>query len=454
MNASERFFRRYIFSTVGIVVLFLTVNVALVASYFVIAYFGNVATSNFPIEDFSNHVVAENGQFTGDAQATEMLNKADAWAMILDEDGTVIWEENLPEELPRHYTATDIAMFSRWYLDDYPVNIWKRQDGLLVIGLSPGSVVNHYLSFRAQYVWPLLFGLVAVFFINILLMVYLFIRNAHRVEKAMGPILDGIRHLSAGKPVHLEETGELAEINVGLNKAGEYLLKKDNTRADWIRGISHDIRTPLSMVLGYASEIKETPELPDQTRKQARIILCQSEKLKNLVSDLNLTTKLEYSIQAIHIQSIDVVELARQVISKILNDGIPEQFEMEFYEKQPGRNIQLSGDNLLLQRMLENLIRNSIVHNPTGCKIELSVGLHENSCVFIVSDNGHGMSEPQLNALNSNEDISSSQKSEGDTEHGLGLKIARQIVKAHQGTIRFSDTVPHGLSVTIELPIE
>ena len=108
----------------------------------------------------------------------------------------------------------------------------------------------------------------------------------------------------------------------------------------------------------------------------------------------------------------------------------------------------------MLQRMLENLIRNSIVHNPTGCKIELSVGLHENSCVFIVSDNGHGMSEPQLNALNSNEDISSSQKSEGDTEHGLGLKIARQIVKAHQGTIRFSDTVPHGLSVTIELPIE
>ena len=61
MNASGRFFRRYIFSTVGIVVLFLTVNVALVASYFVIAYFGNVKTSNFPIEDFSNHVVAENG---------------------------------------------------------------------------------------------------------------------------------------------------------------------------------------------------------------------------------------------------------------------------------------------------------------------------------------------------------------------------------------------------------
>lgn len=58
------------------------------------------------------------------------------------------------------------------------------------------------------------------------LMIYLFIRNARRVEKAMAPILRGIRHLSVGKPVHLEETGELAEINAGLNKAGDYLLKR------------------------------------------------------------------------------------------------------------------------------------------------------------------------------------------------------------------------------------
>lgn len=454
MNASERFFRRYIFSTVGIVVLFLTVNVALVASYFVIAYFGNVATSNFPIEDFSNHVIVANGQFTGDAQATEMLNKADAWAMILDEDGTVVWEENLPEELPRHYNATDIAMFSRWYLDDYPVNIWKRQDGLLVIGLSPGNVVNYYLSFRAQYVWPLLFGLVAVFFINILLMVYLFIRNAHRVEKAMGPILDGIRHLSAGKPIHLEETGELAEINAGLNKAGDYLMKKDNTRAEWIRGISHDIRTPLSMILGYASEIEDTVSLPETTRKQAGIIRRHSEKLKNLVADLNLTTKLEYSMQPIQKQRFDPVELARQVVSEVLNDELSELYELEFSEDSPGKNISIVGDQILLSRMLNNLIRNCVVHNPNGCRIQISIGSNATICTFTVTDNGHGVSESQLNALNSDEDISSTQKQTEEAEHGLGLKNVRQIVKTHQGVVRFAETIPHGLTVKILLPME
>ena len=454
MNTIERFFRRYIFSTVGILLLFFFANAFLMLILLSVLHFGGALDGGFPVEEFSEHISSQNGILTSDAEAKKLLSEENAWAMILDDTGRVIWEENMPDDLPDKYSLQDVASFSRWYLDDYPVSIWKRADGLLVIGYEPGSLWKYRLTLDGNYLFPLLYGSIGIFFANVILMIFLVVRNARKVEKATGPILNGIHQLSNGKPVHLEENGELAEINAGLNKAGDYLMKKDNTRAVWIRGISHDIRTPLSIILAYASEIEETPELPENVRTQAGIILSQSEKLKNLVSDLNLTTKLEYSMQAIHKQNIDAVELARQAISEILNDGIPEQFEVEFYEEQPGKTIQLSGDNLLLQRMLGNLIRNSIVHNPAGCKIEFSIGIHENSCVFVVSDNGHGMSEPQLNALNSNEDISSSQKSDGDTEHGLGLKIVRQIVKAHQGTIRFFDTVPHGFSVTVELPVE
>lgn len=453
MNTIERFFRRYIFSTVGILLLFFFANAFLMLILLSVLHFGGALDGGFPVEEFSEHISSQNGILTSDAEAKKLLSEENAWAMILDDTGRVIWEENMPDDLPDKYSLQDVASFSRWYLDDYPVSIWKRADGLLVIGYEPGSLWKYRLTLDGNYLFPLLYGSIGIFFANVILMIFLVVRNARKVEKATGPILNGIHQLSNGKPVHLEENGELAEINAGLNKAGDYLMKKDNTRAVWIRGISHDIRTPLSIILAYASEIEETPELPENVRTQAGIILSQSEKLKNLVSDLNLTTKLEYSMQAIHKQNIDAVELARQAISEILNDGIPEQFEVEFYEEQPGKTIQLSGDNLLLQRMLGNLIRNSIVHNPAGCKIEFSIGIHENSCVFVVSDNGHGMSEPQLNALNSNEDISSSQKSEGDTEHGLGLKIVRQIVKAHHGTLYFYETNPHGLSIKIFLPI-
>ena len=93
-----------------------------------------------------------------------------------------------------------------------------------------------------------------------------------RVEKAMSPILQGIQDLSQGQHHHLEECGELAEINAGLNRAGDYLMQKDNTRAEWIRGVSHDIRTPLSMVLGYAREQEDNGALSPAARPQAGVI--------------------------------------------------------------------------------------------------------------------------------------------------------------------------------------
>lgn len=452
MNTVERFFRRYIFSTIGIIALFFAVNVLLVGMFFIIAYLNGVADSNFPIEDFSNHIIVEDGKLTADTQALDILHHADAWAMILNDDGTVIWEDGLPEKLPREYTATDIAMFSRWYLDDYPVNIWKRPDGLLVIGFIPGSVFNHYISTNTAYIWPLCIGIGVAFIINILLMVYLFVRNAHRVEKSMEPILNGIQTLSQGKAFHLEEKGELAEINAGLNRAGEYLIKKDNTRAEWIRGISHDVRTPLSIIFGYACEIEDNSDLPLSTRKQATAIRQKSEKLRTLIADLNLTTKLEYSMYPLKKKTINAVELARQVASEFLNE-LPEQYEIEIAEDSPGKLILLNGDNSLLYRMLSNLIGNSMVHNPNGCKITICVGLNVDTCLFDIRDTGCGIDDTRLTMLNNGTPISSTQEESNSTDHGLGLKIVRQIVKARGGKIYFSSTVPHGLSVKIELPI-
>ena len=454
MNMIKHFFRRYILSAIGILMLFIAVNVFLILAILSVLFFNGGLDRSFPVDELSEHISNRDGHLTSDTVAQKLIRERNVWAMILDNSGCVIWDENMPDDLPKQYSLQDVASFSRWYLDDYPVSIWERDDGLLVVGYEAGSLWKSRITFDADYVAPLFYCSIGIFLANIIIVILLFIHNTRKLEKSIGPILNGIQQLSKGKPVNLDESGKLSEIKSGLNKAGDYLMKKDNTRAVWIRGISHDIRTPLSIILAYSSEIEETPTLPETTRKQAGIILRQSEKLKNLVFDLNLTTKLEYSMQTIHKQNIDVVELARQVVSGILNNGIPEQFEIEFYEEQPGKVLQLNGNNLLLQRMLENLIHNSIVHNPTGCIIDFSVGSHENSCIFIISDNGHGMSGPQLNALNSNEDIFSSQKSEGDTEHGLGLKIVRQIVKAHQGTIQFSTIIPHGLNVIITLPIE
>ena len=125
MNAVQRFFRRYILSTVGIVLLFFAVNIALL---FVIIIAGGMsgADTSFSVRDFSDHVVLQDGKWVADDTALSMLQEQSAWAMLLNEDGDVIWQQSLPEKLPRSYTSTEVASFSRWYLEDYPVKIWTR----------------------------------------------------------------------------------------------------------------------------------------------------------------------------------------------------------------------------------------------------------------------------------------------------------------------------------------
>lgn len=240
---------------------------------------------------------------------------------------------------------------------------------------------------------------------NVFLMFCLFWRNSHRVEKAMLPILGGIQALSQGAEVHLNEQGELAEINAGLNHAGSSLRQKDHTRSDWIRGISHDIRTPLSVILGYACDMEDDACLPASARKQAAVIRRQGEKLRTLVADLNLSTKLEYGTLPLQKQKIDPVELERQVVSEFLNQGLPEKFVIRVEAETSDTPLSLHGDVTLLHRMLYNLVSNSIVHNPDGCEIELSVSTAENSCVFSVVDTGCEMEDWRIERLNADESI-------------------------------------------------
>ena len=168
MNAVQRFFRRYILSTVGIVLLFFAVNIALL---FVIIIAGGMsgADTSFSVRDFSDHVVLQDGKWVADDTALSMLQEQSAWAMLLNEDG------------------------------DYPVKIWTRADGkLMVVGYQPGTLVKYYFSLEWPYMGVLLGGIAAVFIINLLLIIFLILRNTRKVEKAMTPILQGIQNLSHG----------------------------------------------------------------------------------------------------------------------------------------------------------------------------------------------------------------------------------------------------------------
>ena len=453
MSTVQRFFRKYFLSTVGILLLFLVVNIVL-AGVVLITSYNNSTAPDVPISQLADMVTETGGTISAAQEVSETLAGSDAWAMLLDDGGRVIWEQRMPDDLPRSYTATQIAKFSRWYLQDYPVYVWEHPSGLFVVGYPPNSMQKHNISVDASYLSTNIFGLLAAFIVNVLLMLLLFWHSTHKVEKAVRPILTGINTMTQGKPVTLEERGELAEVNAELNRAGEQLQKKDTARAEWINGISHDIRTPLSIMLGYAGEMEDDSSLPADVQKQAGIIRKQGEKLQQLITDLNLASKLEYAMQPMKKMLISPVELARQSMSDFINNGLDERYSLELSIGAGAEKVLIEGDNALLIRMLGNIIGNSISHNPDGCDITLSVEASGATCKILVADTGRGADERLLVRLNDAEQVTITQNDRGEASHGNGLKLVKQIVKAHKGAASFSNAAPHGLNVLIEIPIK
>ena len=93
-------------------------------------------------------------------------------------------------------------------------------------------------------------------------------------------------------------------------------------RANWISGVSHDIRTPLSMIMGYAQRIAGDHGASENIQQEAEIIRAQSAKIKDLVQDLNLVSQLEYEMQPLHKEPVRLSKLLRSYAADLLNAGI------------------------------------------------------------------------------------------------------------------------------------
>ena len=400
MNPVQRFFRRYIFSTIGILALFFVVNIALVLSVMVAGYMSGT-DNGLSVREVSGHVTQQGGTWTADDTALALLQEHDAWAMLLDESGTVVWEQDLPEELPRSYTSAQVASFSRWYLQDYPVQVWVREDGLLVVGEPKGSTWKYAFSMDREILDLVPYWAGMVFFLALACVVgvsYLLLRLWFRSDQN----------------------------------------KRDQARSDWINGISHDIRTPLSVVMGYASQMESDGSLGERQREQAGIIRRQSETIRSLVGDLNLTMRLDYEMQPLRRAPLSPAALIRQTAADFLNGGLDEKYSIEVQIDRSAQSLTLEADQFLLLRALANLVNNCIRHNPDGCAITLGVRSRGKECVLWVRNQIASGEDPRPQFRRRQQLPLLPQERggllpDGTAGHGTGLKLVEQIARAHNG---------------------
>ena len=382
--------------------------------------------------------------------AIQKLRQYNIWAMYLTPNGECFWTLDMPEEVPHYYNIQDVALFSKGYLEDYPVFIWNTDEGLLVLGYPKDSymkLTSNYYSIEAIQKLP--FYIIGMLGMDALCLFLAYYFSKRRIIQNTAPIVDAIETLADGKPASLHIDGELSEIAGSVNKASLVISRQNQARANWISGVSHDIRTPLSMIMGYAGQIAGNEAANNTIREQAEIVRKHSVKIKELVQDLNLVSQLEYEMQPLHKEQIRLSKLIRSYVAELLNSGISDAYTIEIDIAPEVENAMLECDARLISRAINNLVQNSIKHNPQGCKVQLSLKSTGKTLILAVADNGVGLTPEKLQELKEKPHYMESTDERLDLRHGLGLLLVRQIVEAHGGSIRIDSAPMQGYVVAL-----
>lgn len=340
-----------------------------------------------------------------DVETKEEMDASGTWAMLLDEDGKVVWSYGKPSGLADSYSRADIARMAKWYLKDYPVRLRVWDEKILVTGLQKNTLWKYTMEFSLSWMDFLKQVWIYFFLINFMWIVGLAFLFTRRWEK-----------------------------------------KREHARIEWIAGISHDIRTPLSMVMGYADLLENSDTLSGEERQQAAVMKHQSIVMKELIDDLNLTSQLEYSMQALRKEEVCLAAVLREAAVSFLNDAKEGQLEIALEIDQNAENVIIKADRRLLIRAFRNLIHNSIQHGGQTDTVAIQIHMRRDRgrCVIRFEDNGMGYSAEILRQL-------SGKKQKEAAQNIRGLGIVQKIIWAHGGKITFGNRQGSGSFCEIKL---
>lgn len=452
MKTFARLIRRYVLALTALTLVLAGLGVAL------LGWLGWQYTTHYQDQPYTSGEIAaamvqQEGELDfGPAHTPEQWMQGYAWAMVLDDGGQVIWRYQLPPELDHPYTASEIAAFSRWYLDEWPVLCWVEEYGLFVIGQAPGTLWKRNLYMDTDIVRRVISGILPAGAGLVALILAFCLAFSWRGSRSLQQVAQGLDALAEGETVTLPVTGMAGELAQKLNQTSaqlqarnEIIARRDSARTNWIAGVSHDIRTPLSLILGWAEQLEQDPALPESARHKAGGIRTQSQRIRSLIDDLNLTSKLQYGAQPLRRQKLTAGPLLRRAVADFYDTPLADHCTVSLAQTDAAEQAVLDADPALLARALENLLNNAARHNPDPVEVRISAEMDGGKLRIILADDGVGYPPAVLRAL-------SCPEQEG-APHILGLHVVEQILSAHGGRAVFLRNRPQGAKAVLVLPV-
>lgn len=285
-------------------------------------------------------------------------------------------------------------------------------------------------------------------------------REKKIIHAASGMISDYMRYNRGAAEVFPEEYAELSlqveELKVGMQR-NEQMLKEEAARKnDLITYLAHDLKTPLTSVIGYLSLLEEVPEMPaPQKAKYTHIALDKAMRLEKLINEFFEITR--YNLQQIILEK-ETVDLSFMLVQMtdefypILNThGNTLRLELP-PEKEGEEGITVYADSEKLARVFNNILKNAVAYSYPNTEILVSCREEAEQAVVTFTNHGKTIPEQRLNAIFDKFFRLDDARSTNSGGAGLGLAIAREIVTLHGGSIT-ADSRDEIITFTVTLPV-
>ena len=295
--------------------------------------------------------------------------------------------------------------------------------------------------------WPMLLVLLCILFAVVLTASFggQKLQPIHRVNSAMKKVSQG------DFSVRVDDRaceGEIRELVQSYNHMAEELSGIEMFRTDFINNFSHEFKTPIVSIRGFAKQLEREDLTDEQRREYTRIIVTESERLANMSANVLLLTKLEN-------QQI-VTDKARYRLDEQIRNCIL-LMEKQWEEKEIELHLDLDpleydGNEEMMNHIWVNLINNAIKFSPRGGALEVSCMQVQSFIVVQVTDHGEGMdADTQARVFE--------KFFQGDTAHategnGLGLSLVKRIVDLCAGKIAVDSAPGEGTTFSVYLPLE
>lgn len=370
------------------------------------------------------------------------LKSTSKWFKVLDKNLNVILEsDNAPAK--KNYTEKEIIYMRGYYNNGLFIEKYQyiNNDGIKRTAIIKSRELYTNSFFKKMNILTkidfVVFGIAYI----ILVVIFVFVLRSkfyeplEKLNKAMELLTEGKRK----KPVDYSGPREFVDIcdrfNIMVSKLedSENQRKKlMNDKERMMADISHDLKTPITSIQGYAKALSDGIIVDEDKDKYIKIIYEKSKKLTELINIFHEYSKLEHPDFNLIFEKVDLSEYLRAYIALKYEDIVESGFNIEV--DIPEEEMEIKIDKVQLQRVFDNILGNSIKHNEKGTNIYVSLKEKNDIYEIIIADDGKGISKDIAN--NIFEAFTVGDESRNSKQgSGLGLAIAKTIVDLHGGTI-------------------